>query len=291
MHKHTYRALGVLVASVMFAMATATAQASTIAAGSRTTHGAASTANLPASTHLRMPTTCTPAKDVTLTETITVIKGSDGSPRAEVTFKNAGACDQLVGFASYERLAGDNADTTGTNYNQRLFDSATATVNAGKSITLSVALPSCSYQDDAFYGPVITTLSSSPPISLYGSHKLGFAFGNSTTSCDTTPTSTKTPPTSVPTTPAPTSTKTPPTSTPTTPAPTSTKTPPTSTATSTKTPPTSTATTPANTPVPVTTPTGGANTPELGSGELLFAGLLPLMVLGYVARRRARRPN
>jgi len=51
---------------------------------------------------------------------------------------------------------------------------------------------------------------------------------------------------------------------------------------------TGSASSPDSTPVPVGTPTGAA-TPELGSGELLFAGLLPILALGYAARRRARR--
>ncbi len=53
---------------------------------------------------------------------------------------------------------------------------------------------------------------------------------------------------------------------------------------------TGSASAPVPTPVPVSTPTGAA-TPELGSGELLFAGLLPILALGYAARRRARRSN
>jgi len=78
-----------------------------------------------------------------------------------VTFENKFQRDIEVGAASYKAFD-SNIDT------QQLFDSKVGTVPACGTLTLSVGLPSCNYQLDAFMGPVLQSMNGQ----RYGSRLL-----------------------------------------------------------------------------------------------------------------------
>jgi hypothetical protein len=89
---------------------------------------------------------CNSASDLSATVT-----GSVTSKTVTIT-NNSTSCTYSVGIASYQEFA-DNITT------QVIFDSKTASVDAGKSVTLSMNAPSCASQDDVFIGSVIQTFS------------------------------------------------------------------------------------------------------------------------------------
>src|SRR5438067_6325032 len=89
-------------------------------------------------------------------------------------------CTAQVGAASYIIPSGNPLDLDITS--QILFDSSTASIAPGQIITLSVVLPPCTFQTDAFWGPVV-----SPP--LYDGRLLGFT-RDGLGACTPTPTST-----------------------------------------------------------------------------------------------------
>lgn len=100
--------------------------------------------------------TCIPAAD---------LKGDLNDDNRSGTITNSSSsCSYKVGIASYMRFD-DNIP------NQQLFDSKTATIKPGHTLTLSVKLPGCSAQLDLFYGPVIKNLGPK----LYGDRKLDYA--------------------------------------------------------------------------------------------------------------------
>ncbi len=68
-----------------------------------------------------------------------------------VTFTNKFQKDMEVGVAAYKAFD-SNIDT------QELFDSKIGTVPACGTLTLSVSLPTCNYQLDAFLGPVLNSM-------------------------------------------------------------------------------------------------------------------------------------
>ncbi|MES2436694.1 MAG: SpaA isopeptide-forming pilin-related protein [Patescibacteria group bacterium] len=90
-------------------------------------------------------TGCTSNPEADLTGTI---QGN----KVTITNKSA-TCSYKVGLASYKVFSSTFSD-------QKLFDSASATIAPKATITLTVDLPSCAYQLDAFYGDVITNLSN-----------------------------------------------------------------------------------------------------------------------------------
>jgi hypothetical protein len=61
-------------------------------------------------------------------------------------------CEYAIGMASYE-MFDDIID------NQEIFDYTTATIAAGSTMELSVALPDCAYQSDVFSGEVLMSLN------------------------------------------------------------------------------------------------------------------------------------
>ena len=122
---------------------------------------------------------------VQVTERLTVI--ANGT-RIEVRLYNSGTCSQLVGLATYERFSDDNPMTF---FDQKLVDSQPYTLKPGETVTLSAALPTCAYQADVFYGPVITSLSSTD---YYGNRKLDTTSTGGNYCVKTTPTSTSTTP-------------------------------------------------------------------------------------------------
>jgi hypothetical protein len=69
-----------------------------------------------------------------------------------VTFTNKFQKDIEVGAASYKAFE-NNIDT------QELFDSAVGTVPACGTLTLSIKVPPCNYQLDAFLGPVLKSMN------------------------------------------------------------------------------------------------------------------------------------
>ena len=131
--------------------------------------------------------TCVSAdyQGVQVTERLTVI--ANGT-RIEVRLYNSGTCSQLVGLATYERFSDDNPMTF---FDQKLVDSQPYTLKPGETVTLSAALPTCAYQADVFYGPVITSLSSTD---YYGNRKLDTTSTGGNYCVKTTPTSTSTTP-------------------------------------------------------------------------------------------------
>ncbi|MBF6614041.1 MAG: hypothetical protein IVW55_13010, partial [Chloroflexi bacterium] len=150
-------------------------------------------------------------------------------------------CTFHVGLASYERVD-DNID------NQILFDSSEADLAPGESIDLSVSLPNCAYQVDAFRGALITNFHGGV---RYGNRLLDDIVGGGAYCVEGTGTPTETetsvpathtpvPPTStsthVPSTSTPTETEVPATHTPVPPTSTSTHVPSTSTPTETEVP-------------------------------------------------------
>ncbi len=147
--------------------------------------------------------TCVSAdyQGVQVTERLTVI--ANGT-RIEVRLYNSGTCSQLVGLATYERFSDDNPMTF---FDQKLVDSQPYTLKPGETVTLSAALPTCAYQADVFYGPVITSLSSTD---YYGNRKLDTTSTGGNYCVKTTPTSTSTTPpaTATSTTPPATATST-----------------------------------------------------------------------------------
>ncbi|HEX8217615.1 MAG TPA: hypothetical protein VF914_00230 [Chloroflexia bacterium] len=220
-----------------------------------------------------VPPTHTPGPSATSTnvtckgckEDVVVVSGLQVvGNTAYITLKNnSTSCEHEVGLASYERVD-NNID------HQVIYDSDTTTLSPGETATLSVSVPECAYQVDAFCGNVLNSLNGQ----RYGdrliedevSQGLPFCGTPSNTPVPTTavPT-TAVPTTPVPTTPVPTDT---PTSTPTTPVPTTpvpttpVPTTPVPTDTPTSTPTTPVPTTPVpTTPVPTDTPTSTPTTP------------------------------
>ncbi len=114
--------------------------------------------------------------------------------RAEATIRNNGTCSQLVGIATYQRV--DNHIN-----NQVLFDYEQRTLEPGESANLSAQLPSCSWQADAFYGEVLTSLAGG---ARYGERLLGDEESHGQPYCDLStptpavPTNTTVPSTSTP---------------------------------------------------------------------------------------------
>jgi hypothetical protein len=91
-------------------------------------------------------------------------------------------CSVLIGLAAYEKFSSDQ-DT------QVLFDSSVALLAPLNSITLTANLPPCSYQADAFAGPVLSSLEDH----RYGKRLLAYSNGNGSRFCGTpTPTNTAT---------------------------------------------------------------------------------------------------
>jgi hypothetical protein len=68
------------------------------------------------------------------------------------SFLNAGTCTTTVGIAAYQ---GSQSDIE----NQTLYSGVTAQLGPGGTITLYANLPPCSYQADAFFGPIITSFA------------------------------------------------------------------------------------------------------------------------------------
>src|SRR5690349_12477442 len=89
-----------------------------------------------------------------------------------VTFTNKFEKDMAVGVASY-RVFDSNIDT------QKLFDSKVSTVPACGTLTLTVALPNCNYQLDAFLGPVLQSMQGQ----RYGSRLLAAKDAGSSDFC------------------------------------------------------------------------------------------------------------
>jgi hypothetical protein len=78
-----------------------------------------------------------------------------------VTFTNKFEKDMAVGVASY-KVIDSNIDT------QQLYDSKIGTVPACGTLTLTVSVPDCNYQLDAFLGPVLQSMQGQ----RYGSRLL-----------------------------------------------------------------------------------------------------------------------
>jgi hypothetical protein len=79
---------------------------------------------------------------------------------ASATYSNySGGCTFDIGLASYQIFAQYEADHTPVMESQKIFDLATATLDPGQSLTLTIALPGCLAQVDAFHGDIITTFA------------------------------------------------------------------------------------------------------------------------------------
>ena len=191
-----------------------------------------------------VPPTHTPGPSATSTnvtckgckEDVVVVSGLQVvGNTAYITLKNnSTSCEHEVGLASYERVD-NNID------HQVIYDSDTTTLSPGETATLSVSVPECAYQVDAFCGNVLNSLNGQ----RYGDRLIEDEVSQGLPFCGT-PSNTPVPTTAVPTTAVPT------TPVPTTPVPTDT---PTSTPT-TPVPTTPVPTTPVpTTPVPTNTPT------------------------------------
>jgi hypothetical protein len=102
-------------------------------------------------TNTTVPSTSTPAScncisDVILTQYLTVV---DNGTRIQATFYNRSTtCSHLVGIASYKKINEDIED-------QEIYDYWQYELAPGETHTLSVALPDCAWQADAFCGEVI----------------------------------------------------------------------------------------------------------------------------------------
>lgn len=97
-------------------------------------------------------TTTSPTKPRLLTATIS----ADGK---SATFSNLSAgCTFKIGLASYQvfNLRDDGTPSVST---QEIFDFTVTTIKPGQKLTLTVDLPNCMAQVDAFYGDVITTFA------------------------------------------------------------------------------------------------------------------------------------
>jgi hypothetical protein len=89
-------------------------------------------------------TPCGSRNDIVLTQWLTVTGN-----RVYATFRNTSTtCSNLVGIATYKRFNNNIED-------QELFDFQEYLLAPGETHQLSAALPNCSYQADAFWGPVI----------------------------------------------------------------------------------------------------------------------------------------
>src|SRR5262249_29597112 len=72
----------------------------------------------------------------------------DGSPAMAVFRNHSTTCSYLIGLASYQRVD-NNID------HQILYDYQQAVIPPHTNLTLTVVVPPCAYQLDAFYGEVI----------------------------------------------------------------------------------------------------------------------------------------
>jgi len=142
--------------------------------------------------------------------------GSGASALIQIKVKNIASCKQMVGLATYRRLADDNPYNNV--YHQELAGSQSVTLDYNQDATLTAPLPSCAYQADAYYGAVIQDLAY--PSNLYGNRKIASVVVGGPQGgpayCPTTPptnTATPIPPTATRTLPTPTATSVPPTAT------------------------------------------------------------------------------
>lgn len=88
----------------------------------------------------------------------------------EVRFINNTDCTFDIGLASYKMFEPVNTNDYSSLESQVLYDSKTHTLGPGEMVFLTVALPECRYQVDAFWGPVIQNLSDD---NRYGDDEFG----------------------------------------------------------------------------------------------------------------------
>jgi hypothetical protein len=132
---------------------------------------------------------------------------SRGSLRAEITehatttearFTNrSNTCGYPIGLATYRDLDG-NID------HQQLYDYRLAVIPPHSTLTLVVNNPTCAFQSDAFYGPLLASFAGGV---RYDRRRLADDSGNAGVPCPVnltaTPTGTPPPPTATPTLPPP----------------------------------------------------------------------------------------
>ena len=100
--------------------------------------------NTPTASATSTPGLCNCIDDVVVTQGIHIVGNT-----AKVTFhNNSPDCSYLIGAASYD-------DVTGYIEDQVLYDSQQYTIAPGETVELSVAMPSCRWQIDAFCGQVL----------------------------------------------------------------------------------------------------------------------------------------
>ena len=80
---------------------------------------------------------------------------------ATFTLVNKTNCGALISLASYEVFESSTAPTFLST--QQLFDTTSTTVGASSTMTLTVGLPTCEAQVDAYYGAAPSTLLDSNP--------------------------------------------------------------------------------------------------------------------------------
>ena len=100
--------------------------------------------NTPTASATATPGLCNCIDDVVVTQGIHIVGNT-----AKVTFhNNSPDCSYLIGAASYD-------DVTGYIEDQVLYNSQQYTIAPGETVELSVAMPSCRWQIDAFCGQVL----------------------------------------------------------------------------------------------------------------------------------------
>jgi len=102
-------------------------------------------------------------------------------------------CSYKVGIASYKAYlpysTGANKDWI---YTQTYYASKTTTLKPGKTVTLKVAVPSCAWQTDIFWGSVIKKFSPTQLYSVQGRLIDGGWYETSRAVCQAKPTPTPT---------------------------------------------------------------------------------------------------
>ncbi len=115
--------------------------------------------------------TCTPNPEHDLTGSL------QSGGRGTIT-NHSSVCSYQVGLASYKMFGDTNIN------NQQLFDSTQTTIAPNQTITLMVNRPTCNFQIDLFYGPVITQLSTA---NHYGTRLIDGAVNTDLGFCHATP--------------------------------------------------------------------------------------------------------
>ncbi len=100
------------------------------------------------------------------------LRGTITLPGTGTVTNSSEYCNYTIGLASYQKF--DEVID-----NQAIFDRATGVVNAKSTATLAVDVPTCAYQIDLFYGPVLESLNGQ----RYGERLLAARHVNGTNYC------------------------------------------------------------------------------------------------------------